>query len=200
MVLRGGLLYDSICFFQELIMNRQEMRSLLTAGDIVFGEMLIERLRKIRHPFQSTAMKQDWDLEKKRARKISRCLLNRTSDEVSGGRAWTRRNVHFQYDCLLSTLSGIRFNKFQGHSTTVAACCLLKVSRRLYRAGLCHDIHRINSTYLVGPGQLSSKIFLPHRRNLTWAESSNLPQRLSQKMAPKQGTLGYVKSGQTTLG
>ena len=36
-------------------------------------------------------------------------------------------------------------------------------------------------------------------RYLTWAESCTLPQRLSQKMAPKQVTLGYVGPEQRTL-
>ena len=50
--------------------------------------------------------------------------------------------------------------------------------------------------------QVLGGLFLPktHVRRLTWAESSALPQRLSQKMPPKQATLGYVKSGQQTLG
>ena len=37
-------------------------------------------------------------------------------------------------------------------------------------------------------------------RSLTWAESSAFPERLSRKMPSKQVTLGYVKSGQQTLG
>lgn len=69
-----------------------------------------------------------------------------------------------------------------------------------------HRLHSLNQTlshpaahlqFISALDNFRSTIFY---RSLTWAESSALPQRLSQKMAPKQATLGYVKSGQQTLG
>ena len=88
--------------------------------------------------------------------------------------------------------------------TTIPAS-FVAVARLRHRSLLTYLPHSLDrrscgSLGTRAPHSQCGAFLVTQTRSLTWAESSALPQRLSQKMAPKQVTLGYVKSGQQTLG